>query len=338
MKKKKIVPLLCLLGSFGFAGLAFGEALFEYNGKKYARDELSGKVKNKIYEADLQSYRAKHSIIDQAVIELHIKHLAKTQKKSEADVEKELFGLKEPTEKELKKFYEENKARIPYPFDKVKADIKRFVQDKAKSEKRHMIVEGLRKKKKFVPLVKEPVAPIVSIDSKGFARRGNAKSKVTVVEFADYKCPHCGEAARTFKSIYKKYDKKVNFVFVDFPLRPGLSEKLAEGAACAGEQNKYWEYHTMAFEQQASSNEASVQSFADKVGLDKGKFKSCLSSGSGMSVVKKGRKLGESIGVSGTPAIYVNGKKVMGYTKDLIEKAIEGGLSAKEAFDKFGIM
>ena len=327
MKKKKLAPIFCLLGVFGLSGLSYGQALFEYSGKKYARDDLSGKLKNQVYEADLQAYRAKHSIIDQAVIELHIKQLAKAQKKTPEQVEKELFGLKEPTEKELKKFYEENKARIPYPFDKVKADIKRFVQDKAKSEKRHMIVEGLRKKKKFVSLVKEPEAPIVDIDATGFARRGNAKSKVTVVEFADYKCPHCGEAAKSFKSIYKKYDKKVNFVFVDFPLRPGLSEKLAEGAACAGEQNKYWEYHTMAFEQQASTNDASVQGFADKVGLDKGKFKSCLSSGSGMAIVKKGRKLGESIGVTGTPAVYVNGKKVMGYTKDLIEKAIDNGLS-----------
>ena len=84
---------------------------------------------------------------------------------------------------------------------------------------------------------------------------GNANAKITLIEFSDYQCPFC---ARHFTQaegqIKKDYidSGKVKFYYRDFPLsqiHPG-AQKAAEAARCAGDQNKYWEYHDLIFQSQ----------------------------------------------------------------------------------------
>lgn len=86
---------------------------------------------------------------------------------------------------------------------------------------------------------------------------GNANAKVTIVEFSDYQCPFCERFfTQTEGQIKKEYvdTGKVKFYYRDFPLtqiHPG-AQKGAEAARCAGDQNKYWEFHDAVFQNQAS--------------------------------------------------------------------------------------
>lgn len=86
---------------------------------------------------------------------------------------------------------------------------------------------------------------------------GSQNSKVTLVEFSDYQCPFCGRHyTQTELQLKKDYidTGKVKFYYRDFPLpqiHPG-AQKSAEAARCAGDQGKYWEYHDLLFENQAS--------------------------------------------------------------------------------------
>lgn len=87
--------------------------------------------------------------------------------------------------------------------------------------------------------------------------RGSASAKVTMVEFSDYECPFCERFfTQTEGTIKKDYvdSGKVKFYYRDFPLssiHPG-AQKAAEAARCAGDQNKYWEYHDLVFKNQSS--------------------------------------------------------------------------------------
>jgi protein-disulfide isomerase len=65
---------------------------------------------------------------------------------------------------------------------------------------------------------------------------------VTIVEFADYQCPHCKIAAESLKKVTEKFKGKVRLVFMDYPINPsGISRAVAEASHCALEQGKFWE-------------------------------------------------------------------------------------------------
>ena len=116
------------------------------------------------------------------------------------------------------------------------------------------------------------------------------------------------------EKIMEKFSKKVQLVFLDFPLQGsrGVSHTVAVGGVCADKQDKFWEYHALAFNGQKSLNSKSPNKFAEQLKLDLKKFESCMKDKSSTEKVELARKEGERIGVQGTPAIYINGRKVMG--------------------------
>lgn len=97
----------------------------------------------------------------------------------------------------------------------------------------------------------------VSVESGDLPPLGNLSAKVTMIEFSDYECPFCARHfTQTEGQLIKEYvdSGKVKFYYRDFPLsqiHPG-AQKAAEAARCAGDQNKYWEYHDAIFQNQTS--------------------------------------------------------------------------------------
>lgn len=154
----------------------------------------------------------------------------------------------------------------------------------------------------------------VSIDDD--AVLGDENAPVTIIEFSDYECPFCGRFySETLGQIDDKYIKtgKVKLVYRDFPLsfHPN-AQKAAEAAECAGEQGKYWEMHDKLFKNGVSGGIAGFKQYAKEIGFDSSKFDNCLDSGKMASEVQKDFNDGQSYGVQGTPAFFINGKLVSG--------------------------
>ena len=154
----------------------------------------------------------------------------------------------------------------------------------------------------------------VSIDDD--AVKGDKDAPVTIIEFSDYECPFCARFyTQTYGQIQKEYidTGKVKFVYRDFPL--GFhqnAQKAAEAAECAGEQDKYFDMHDKLFENGVAGGVASFKQFAGQIGLNQGDFDNCLDSGEMADEVKKDMADGQSYGVQGTPAFFVNGKLISG--------------------------
>jgi protein-disulfide isomerase len=86
---------------------------------------------------------------------------------------------------------------------------------------------------------------------------------------------------------------------------------------CAGEQERFWDYHDILFANQTGENigdytERRLQAFAAQLGLDEGKFRSCLSSGRYDESIAQDKARGESLGITSTPTSIVNGQLVQG--------------------------
>lgn len=162
----------------------------------------------------------------------------------------------------------------------------------------------------------------VSADDDAFIGKENAP--VTLIEFSDFQCPFCRKLWKeTLPQIRKEYidTGKARLVYRDFPLTQIHSgaTPAAEGAECAREQSKFWEMHDAIFEEQEKQGSGTVQFTADdvkkwaaKIGLNASKFNQCLDSGKYKAEVNKDLSDGTAAGVQGTPAVFVNGRLIVG--------------------------
>ncbi len=150
---------------------------------------------------------------------------------------------------------------------------------------------------------------------------GDPKAPVEIVEFSDYQCPYCKAFFdETLPQIREKYIStgKVKLIFVDYPLSFHEQASLAAQAAwCAGDQDVYWKMHNKLFghaDEWAGKKDAEsvMIAFAEDLGLDKGRFQSCLEARPHADEVKAGLAEGERLAVNGTPTFFVNGRRVVG--------------------------
>lgn len=146
--------------------------------------------------------------------------------------------------------------------------------------------------------------------------RGDPDAPVTIVEFGDFQCPGCGAFARQVKPLVDRQivdPGRASFVFYDFPLTQmhGNAFLAARAARCAGDQDRYWDYHDLLFQNQTqwsvdSTPAGRFESYAEELGLDTGAFEECLRSDRHARTVTANMRLGEALGVSGTPTIMVS--------------------------------
>src|SRR6185436_18290933 len=145
------------------------------------------------------------------------------------------------------------------------------------------------------------------------ARKGSANAKVTIVEFSDFQCPFCSRVVPTLAQIEKEYGKKVRVVFRHNPLPFHADAPLASEAAIAAEsQGKFWEMHDKLFANQQNLKRPDLEKYAQELGLDMGKFKGALDSGSGKKRIQEDMALAKQVGANGTPNFYIDGRNVVG--------------------------
>jgi len=118
----------------------------------------------------------------------------------------------------------------------------------------------------------------------------------------------------TLDQITQKYGDQVRLVFRQVPLTSihPFAHKAAEAALCANEQGKFWQMHDDMFGDQTKFEVAALKTSAAGLGVDKAKFDECLDSGRFAERIKEDEKAGALVGVSGTPAIFINGRSYSG--------------------------
>jgi protein-disulfide isomerase len=181
-------------------------------------------------------------------------------------------------------------------------------------------------------LAESPPTPEI-IDGRG-PTLGQASAPVTIVEFADYQCPFCGQFFReTLPPLVAEYVKtgRVRFVYRDFPLSSmhPRALKAAEAARCAGDQQRYWEYHDALFQNQSSLEESELVHRALTLKLDITAFRRCLDSGRHSDAIKQSLAEAERVGVDGTPVFFL-GRVDPGTTNVRVVRVIQGAKSFPE--------
>jgi len=138
---------------------------------------------------------------------------------------------------------------------------------------------------------------------------GPEDAPVTLVEYGDYECPHCGRAHPIVRQVQKAMGENLRFAFRHFPLREihPHAERAAEAAEAAGAQGKFWPMHDLIFTNQDSLEDADLLTHASALGLDVDRFQAELESGVHAGRVRRDFRSGVRSGVNGTPTFFING-------------------------------
>lgn len=171
---------------------------------------------------------------------------------------------------------------------------------------------------------KERFSPdfVKEIELDGSPSKGSPSASITIVEWADFQCPMCQRASPILSEVVKE-NPDVRLVFKNFPLpMHEYAEDAARAAMAADLQGKFWEMHTALFSSQMPLSEATIEGFAEQLGLDLTQFSKDLKSEKVADSVARDRKQGDAVKLQGTPTVYVNGR-LFNYSSDLKSELLQ---------------
>jgi protein-disulfide isomerase len=162
--------------------------------------------------------------------------------------------------------------------------------------------------------------------------KGPKSAALDVVIFSDFQCPFCSRVEPTLKQMEKEYGGKVRFTWKNYPLPfHNNAQPAAEAAMAAGAQGKFWEMHDKLFANQQALDRPTFEKYAGELGLDMKKFKADLDTNKYKDVIDAEQKEGTAVGVTGTPAVFINGRKISGaYPWDTFKKIADEELAKKQ--------
>ncbi len=158
----------------------------------------------------------------------------------------------------------------------------------------------------------DALVPIAADD----AVRGNRLALVTIVVFSDFQCPFCGRLATTFERIAETYGDDVRIVFKNDPLpfhpHARLAAEVGQGVLATSGNEAFWRYHDMAFRRQQLISPDAIRAWAVAAGADSRTIEDGLASKKWSAKVERDEAVSKRLGVSGTPASFVNGVSLGG--------------------------
>lgn len=149
------------------------------------------------------------------------------------------------------------------------------------------------------------VAPVTAVDH----QLGPEHAPVTVVEYGDFECPTCKQAAPSLKLLLQHFPGQVRLVFRHFPIEEVHPQALcaAEAAEVAGAQGKFWEMHDLLFANQLHLKPNHLRSYAEQLQLDLARYTAEMDDEIYRQRIREHIDGARRSGVRGTPGIFLNG-------------------------------
>jgi protein-disulfide isomerase len=221
------------------------------------------------------------------------------------------------------------------PFENFK---KLIEEEKARADK--LLAAGTKPADLYNKLIEEglklngaaPAEPAVQNIEVGTAPvLGPKNAPVTIVAFSDFECPFCGRVIPTLKQLEQDYKGKIRVAFKNSPLPFHQNAKPAAMAAlAANEQGKFWEMHDKLFANQRALDRASLEKYAQEIGLNMNQFKAALDSNKFQAQLDADMAESTRVGVNGTPSFFINGRSVVGAQPvDAFKRIIDEELKKK---------
>ncbi len=299
--------------------------------------EIDEAVGSQLFSLQERIYNLRKKALDDLVVQILIKEEALRRGVTAEELRRQLMPSSvEIRQSEVDKSYADILGTLEsMNEDEAKQRIRLDLESRLKLEIYRAAVSELMDKARIETFLSVPVPLSSRINTEG-PSKGPLDASVTILEFSDFQCPYCKQAAVSLKSILESYASDVRLVFKQMPLsiHPDAF-KAAQASVCAGEQGKFWEFHEILFNSTELSEKALKKSAAD-LGLRATEFDTCLSSDSSAARVKKDMQEAMRAEVQGTPTFFVNGRVIRGMRnveefRRVIDQALQEKKLAKPA-------
>jgi protein-disulfide isomerase len=281
------------------------------NGVPIYESDLAASL-GQLFQLQKQAYDIKKTALD-GVIERKL--LSAEAGKAGLSVEELLarevdLKVTDPTDGEIEAFYLAQPDRQQHPFQDAKPAMRAALR---RAHTEQLRLEYVRKLRENAHVQVMLAGPRLEITYDPHRLKGSAAAPVRIVEFSDFECPYCRAEEQTVKDVLAKYGDRVALAYRDFPLTNihPKAQLAAEASRCAAEQDKYWEYHDRLFANPGLESK-DLKAHATALGLDTGKFNTCLDDRKEKAAVDKDAEDGRAAGVTGTPIFFINGSPLLG--------------------------
>ncbi len=290
-----------------------GEVLAKVGDKAILESAVQEKASSSLASLRQQEYEILRSALDELIDESLLDTASAKDGKTREEflAEKVDSKVADPTDAEIETFYNDNKQRMGgRALTDVKTQIVQYLRGQQRQELYGQVIRELKEKNPVTVLLEPPRIEVAEDDDPTL---GAAEAPITIITFTDYECPYCSRAEETVKKVLDAYPDSVRVVIRDYPLSFHKNAvKAAEAAGCAHEQGKFAAMHDKLFANQRALGVEKLSSYAQEIGLDMGVFNECLGSGKRTEEVQADLRDGSSVGVSGTPAFFINGRMLSG--------------------------
>ena len=298
------------------AGIARGQTpetvVASVNGVPITQKQVDDSIAIRIYPLQQQLYAIRKAALDNLVVSRLLEAEALARGVSVEDLRRQLTqGTVSVTRAQVEEAFAQNASFFASMSpDEARERLRLDLENQARMKYYRAALDGLRKKWTITVSL---AAPAFALDEGESPVRGAAaKPAVTIVEFSDFECRFCRDVQPALKQVLESHAKDVRLVFKHLPLEGHRNAVPAARAAyCAGEQDRFWQFHDALFATESLSPGV-FDRIASEIGLGLPRFKECLSSEHSRAAVIKDIETARSFRIESTPSFLVNGKLFTG--------------------------
>ena len=319
-------------------------ALAVLDGNPILEDQLPADLQAQLTRMMQQVYLVKlrglHQVVDRQLLDKEANRRGIT---TEALISAEMSKVPEPSDDEVKTYYDTHTEAIHQPVGEAKSAIRQnlkvlAVQNAGRVYTQTLLQDAVNNGELAILLKPPKINAFVDPER----AKGEAHAPVTIVEFSDFSCTFCRRAESTLDQLMEKYPGKLRLGYRDFPLTQlhPQAELAAEASRCAAEQGRYWPYHDVLFAHQGRLDHDDLIAYAHDLTLDQPRFTQCLNTARYSQQVHQDIDLGMRDGVVATPGFFVNGTFVDGaQPATVFEQIINHELAAtqKQSMTRAGV-
>ena len=307
------------------------------DGENITQDQLDQAVGAELGRLEQQMFELRQRKLDSLVAErLIAREATRRGVTPEALAKTEIDAKIAPvSDDDVSRFYEANKARLPNS-PNIRDQIRQYLEMQQREDLRDGVRRGpARRKPKVDVMLTAPPVRRAAIDVGSSPVRGDASAPVTIVEFSDFHCPYCRTVQPTLLQLLDRYPGKVRLVYKDLPL-DGLhpnARRASDAARCANDQGKFWQFHDALYSGSVGTDISletmkgvATEGGARRRGLRAVRCRAIAHSAG----IESDMAQAEKLGLSGTPAFFVNGRLLTGaqplegFAK-IIDEELRGG-------------
>jgi predicted DsbA family dithiol-disulfide isomerase len=298
------------------AGIARGQTpetiVASVNGVPITQKQVDDSIATRIYPLQQQLYAIRKAALDNLVVSRLLEAQALARGVSVEELRRQLTaGAINVTRAQVEEAFAQNASFFASMSpDEARERLRLDLENQARMKYYRAGLEQLRKKWTITVSLVEPAFGLDVGESP--VRGAASKPAVTIVEFSDFECRFCRDVQPALKEVLESYAKDVRLVFKHLPLEGHRNAVPAARAAyCAGEQDRFWQFHDALFATESLSPGV-FDRIASELGLGLERFKECLRSEHSRAAVIKDIETARNFRIDSTPSFLVNGKLFKG--------------------------